>query len=124
MAMNKKEQAEMDELRNQLRLARAFRRTAPVLPDVPPPSGSPYQTTGFLYGGYAGVTEAWSTPVSHGYGQPSGASRMCGSQNGVHLFSTKELALRARRWDMEVEFEKKLADIDLLIEIEVNKNDA
>lgn len=37
MAMNKKEHAEMESLREQLRIAKAFRFTDPVLPDVPVP---------------------------------------------------------------------------------------
>lgn len=122
--MNKKEQAELASLREELRIARAFRFTEKVEKDVPRPDcGS---TSGWdinehvgdnSWDSHSGVYEAWSECVSHGAGV---ARSMSGSQGGISLYSTKLLALRALRFALERRFAKRLADVDAMIEKELN----
>lgn len=119
MAMNKKEQAELAALKKQIALAMALRWTDPVKPDVPPPSGSVRYSYGWLTGGaYEHSTQAWSSSVTHGRSAPEKAGRN-GSQNCRHLYSTRLLALRARRHEMECDFAKQLADVDAEISKEL-----
>lgn len=128
MAMNKKEQAEMDALREELRIARAFRFTEPVERDVLPPKscyGSEGLTTGYEFNEHIGadphsyssaISHQWSGSVSHGnvpYREHSG------SQGARRLFSTKLLALRALRFALERRFAKRLAEVDAAIEKEL-----
>ena len=115
--MNKKEQQAFLDLESQLRLARAFRWTDKPEPDVLPPSlMSDGVATGWDYNAHAPwVQEAWTTSISHGTGE---RSRCGGSQNSRKLYSTKLLALKALRADLEMICAKKIADIDKLIEAE------
>ena len=116
MAMNKKEQAEMAELKKQLSIVRALNWTQPVIKDVPrPDSGT---THGYNFNTHnCLVYEVWSQPVRHGTGRaptPHGSA----SQNGIAMYSTKILALRGLRYAVELECAKKLAAIDAQIEAE------
>lgn len=128
MAMNKKEQAEMDALREELRIARAFRFTDPVERDVMPPE-SCYRgeglTTGYDFNEHIGadprsyssaISHQWSGSVSHG---DMPYSEYSGSQGSRRLFSTKLLALRALRFALERRFAKRLAAVDAAIEKEL-----
>ncbi len=113
MAMNKIEKAQMQALK----VKASFYRTQPVEPDVlPPKSGT---TTGYraLHPSYSApiVESMWSTSVTHGRGVP-GDKRLSGSQNARALFSTPELALRALRYQVEIESMERLAAIDAAIE--------
>lgn len=109
MSMTKKEKAEMQALR----VLAALRWSDPVAPDVMPPE------EGFVIGwrasSYSGhVEKAWTESGRHGHGhtpQPPGH----GSQRGVHLYSTKLLALRATRYEMARRFANELAAIDAKI---------
>ena len=113
--MNKKEQAMVDDLREQLRIAKALRWTEKVEPDVPIPESS-YLTKGFLCNGYNGdVVPACSSRVSHGYG----SDERTGTQGARALYSTRLLALRAVRHLVELKVAKVLADVDGRIEKEV-----
>lgn len=123
MPMNKKEREEFEAMKQALRIARAMRFTTPVAPDVPPPKGSG-STSGWLHNSYRGAAiQAWSESVSHGLGGPDRKSTGGGSQNSRPLFSTELLALKAMRHEMEMDFAKKLAQVDRLIE-EVEASDA
>ena len=120
MAMNKREQAEMESLKQQLREAKALRFTEDVERDVPIPDGGDV-SQGWDFCGprqYNRVYEAWSKHSSHGTGQYCPNS---GSQNGVKLFSTKLLALRALRRYAEIMHAADLAGIDSMIESESQK---
>ena len=114
--MTKRERAEMEELRSQLRMARAFHFTTPVEPDVPPPSGmSDGLTEGFLYNAYERawrVVPACSSSVGHSFG----CDDRTDSQNPSALFSTRLLALQALRNDAEKQCARWLAEIDQAIE--------
>lgn len=112
--MTKKEQAAFAVLEEQLAQARAFRRTEPVEPDVPPPTEG--HTTGFLYNWHSQeVYPAWSGVVVHGTRQVApGPGRS--SQGRVSLFSTQERAWRAMRYEVENEATRTLARIDARIQ--------
>ena len=120
--MNKKEQAAMDELRKQLLLAKALRWTSKVNPDVPIPNGSYGQilSKGWLYNAYLGgprVDVACTNSVHHAFGDNTKTT----SQNPRELYSTKVLALKALRHEIEKQCASILAGIDLQIEQEESK---
>lgn len=120
MAMNKKEQAEMQALRDKLALVSALRWTEPVARDLPPPSTFNGETSGFEFNSYSGtVLPAWSNSSAHGIGRPSREKGYSASQNSRTLFSTRLLALKALRHEVEIEAAKKLAKIDSEIEAEL-----
>ncbi len=122
--MNKKEQAEMDSLRDQLRIAKALRFTEDVLPDVmaPLPSEPGHRLTkGYLIAAYAGwdgdkVVPACSSSVYHNFGSQEKTS----SQGSRALYSTRLLALRGLRHEVEKQVASRLASIDKKIEQELS----
>lgn len=112
MAMTKKEKAEFEAMAKELRVQSALRWTEKIAPDLPIPSSG--CTQGWAINSYDGIVrEAWSQNIRHGNGlcEPDNW-RQSASQNGVPLFSTKLLALKAVRHEMEKEFAKKLAAVD------------
>jgi hypothetical protein len=114
MSMTKKEHAEMEDLRTQLRIAKAFRFTEKVRPDVLIPTGNTL-SKGFLYNASNmawRVVPACSSSVGHNFG----SSDRTTTQRGMALYSTRLLALRALRNDAEQQCAKWLADIDKEIE--------
>lgn len=128
MAMNKAERERMSALEKQLiierhnnRIAKALRYTDPVTPDLPPPEGgSMGMTHGFdIYGyGIENKIEPVSSSSTSHYRYHEG-SRMGGSQKSRHLFSTRLLALRAARNQVEEAAARRLAEIDAEIEREI-----
>ena len=119
MAMNKKEQAEMESLRDQLRLAQALRYTEPVAKDVKPPLCGGLMT-GFLYNACPNswrVEPACSSSSYHSFGRDDKTD----SQQPAWLYSTRLLALRACRNDAERRSAKWLAEIDEAIAEELAK---
>ncbi|MFY4709910.1 hypothetical protein [Burkholderia glumae] len=125
--MNKKESAQMAELERQLNEARALRFTDPVSPDLPKPTGSEEETSGWIFNSYSkNISQAWSNSVSHGTGYPSSAaqraSRQSASQRGIQLYSTRLLALRAMRNEIERRVARELSDIDGMIAVELAKS--
>lgn len=118
MAMNKKEQAEMKALRDELAIVSALRWTEPVKKDLLPPDGHAKYTSGFEINPYnLDVSPAWSGSVHHkiGHAEPNGSSAY---QNSRPLFSNKMRALKALRHAVELESAKKLAKIDAMIKEE------
>lgn len=113
MAMNKKEQAEFDAAKKAVIVARALNWTQPVAPDVPPPPTSSTLTTGYLFGSY-GVELSCSSSINHARGKTDRTN----SQGPRRLYSTKLLALRALRHEVEKECAEKLAKIDMQIHAE------
>lgn len=121
MAMNKREQAAMEELETKLRLAMAFRRTERVEPDVPVPNYGE-QTSGWQYNTYRGiVVRAGSKPNSHWLGMncdDTAPTAMSWSQLGIPVYSTKLLALKAMRYEVESRAEREMESIDRDIQAE------
>lgn len=127
MSMNKKETAEMERLREELRIAKALRFTDEVLPDVPIPEpgfGQPL-AVGFLFNAYVGTHSTRVEPAcSSSTGHSFGGTDKTTTQRGVRLFSTRLMALRACRHEVELQVAKILADIDRQIEAELKKEQA
>lgn len=120
MAMNKKEQAEMAELKRQVAINRALNWTQSIAPDLKVPSFDDKDSSGFVFNAHnAHVQPAWSTSVSHGVGQPARMKGYSASQRGISMYSSKLLALRALRHEMELAFANRLADVDKQIEAEI-----
>lgn len=122
MAMTKKEKAEFDAAILRANTLAALRWTEPVKKDVPLPN--PFcETSGFDFNTYnTKVYQAWSTAISHGDGDCRKNSHSA-SQRGIWLFSTKVLALRAMRHEIECQSAKKLREIDEQIALEIAKNE-
>lgn len=118
MAMTKKEKEYVEQLEHEVRLKAALRWTDKVLPDLPHPKYGDKDTSGWTFNSYNGeVRQSWSSTVAHG----SGASRSVGfgaSQNSIAMYSTKILALKAMRFEMENKFARDLAKVDLEIKKE------
>lgn len=111
MAMNKKEQAEVEALKTAL----AFRFTSNVLPDLQPPTTGSELRKGWLFNVYSNqVDPACTSVISHSVGRDDQAR----SQGCRVLFSTKLRALRALRYAVEQECALKLRQIDVRIESE------
>lgn len=117
MALNKKEKAYLEEIE----VKAALHITREIKLDVkPPPTCEPFSdairlTKGFLFNGYRlQVDEACSSSIYH---NPCG-NKDTDRQNPAWLYSTRELALRAMRYEMEIKFAKELRKIDLMIESE------
>ena len=112
MAMNKKELAELDALRMEVRVAKAFRLGSPVARDLPPPTGSLALTRGWNFNWHSkAVFMACSDVISNGEGWEKTTS-----QNPRHLFSTELVALKALRYEVAYRAARELADIDARIE--------
>lgn len=115
--LNKEQQAELDRLRRALAVALAWRRTEPVERDVPPPTSGAPLSKGWDSRAWSGqwrVDKACSSSISHGDGWDRTTS-----QGARHLYSTRERALRAARYELEQQFALTLADIDEQIAAEV-----
>lgn len=119
MAMNKKEQAEMADMRRELAEARALRYTPRVEPDLPAPRPlTGEKISGWDFNSYSfEVKQAWSESFAHGNG-PARDRRMTASQGAVPLYSTKLRALKAMRNEMERKAARDQAEVDALIEQE------
>ncbi len=120
MAMTKKEKADFDAAIKRANTLAALRWTEPVEKDVPIPEHFTDSTSGWDFNTYSGtVRQMWSECVSHGDGLKRTGSA---SQNGLWLFSTKLLALRALRHAVEREAADKLRKIDDAITAEMSSN--
>jgi len=119
MAMTKAEKQYLEDVLTQF----ALRHTQEVLPDVPPPPcGSPFGalTKGFLYNSYnQQITKACSSSLYHNFN----SDEKTNAQGEKWLFSTKILALKAMRYEMEQKFARQLRIVDIMIE-EAEKEDA
>lgn len=120
MAMNKKEIVAHNVVVHALRIRSALMWTLPIAPDVPPPghgdytSGSMSLTKGFLHNAYSSRVEpACSSSISHNFG----SNERTNQQRAVWLYSTRVLALRAMRYEVERQSAVRLMEIDRLIEL-------
>ena len=120
MAMNKKEQAEFDAAKKAVIVARALNWSEPVEPNMPAPRHGE-EITGYLPHAYCGTfLYARSSSIGHATSRDEMPKRTS-TQNARSLYSTKLLALRAVRYQVELECAKKLADIDIQIAVEKAK---
>ena len=110
MAMSKKEQETVRELKRKLSVLAALRWTDAVHPDIPIPDFQTI-TKGWMTG-YERADKAMSSSISHKRGDWEDRSW---SQQPRALYSTELLALKALRHEMEEQFAEKLASVDLQI---------
>jgi len=116
MAMNKKEKAHIEDLKEMIEMGDillALRLTENVPCDVPIPVGSYSDiVNGYSFNSHSmSVSESCSSSISHGW--KHGETR---SQNPREQYSTKLLAFKAMRHDMELLYAKNLRKIDLIID--------
>lgn len=117
--MTKKEKAAHDVEIDKLTLRLALCWTAPIQPDVAVPKNS-YGTTGLSLGWlpvFDRVEAACSSSGNHGTGTVTRPN----TQGPRELYSTKILALRALRFQMEERFARELKKIDNWIQLEIDK---
>lgn len=115
MAMNKAEKAMLE----QALTAAALRWTAPVERDVAPPDDPETYVHGWDCNVYAmTITQAWTGRVSHGFGNRvvGDNQRVIGRQGSRRLFSTREKAIAAMRYEAEQMAAAQLRGIDVLLE--------
>lgn len=125
MPMNKKEQAEMQRLRDDLALARAMR-----WPDYPKPAAITLEQIkanlvdgGIRYGHAQKVARGWfynafSQSLSYGCSDGHFHDRngdTTSTQQIGYMFATKADAARALRCDLTIEYATKLAAVDRII---------
>ena len=118
MAMNKKEQAQLQNAIDEAVINRALRWSDyEVQPDIQVPSYGDGYVNGWSYNSHSSrVYKTWSGSVFHGMGHAfAGARPPNGSQGGIRQFSTQSMALKAMRRDMENKFARRLADVDQMI---------
>lgn len=111
MAMNKKEQAAMQALQNEVTRLKAWKLTEPVQRDLLPPHEYDKLSMGWDFNPYTEeVYKACSSSVHHGRGWEKTSS-----QQSLSMFSTRGLALRALRYEIEQRAITKLANVDRAI---------
>lgn len=110
--LNKREAEEFELLKTKL----ALRCTEKVEYDIqPPPLFSSEILNGYLFNKHSKiVNEACTSNIHHSYHQHNKTN----SQRPMPLYSTRLLALKALRNELELEFAKELRKIDLEIEKE------
>ena len=115
--MTKAEKQRMADMEEQIRLLKALRWTEEVLSDVPPPTDLYPNTlsTGFVPDIYSLSTlSACSAFRYHEIGRTISPT----ARGSISMYSTRLLALRGLRYQVELECAKKLARIDAMIEAE------
>lgn len=119
--MNKSEREAFEKLQDDLRIARALRFTEKIKPDIPAPKDG--TTRGFLFNAYSSqIQYAASRTVSHATSYAPIKDTGFGggwTQGGRAIYSSKLLAFKAMRYEVELECAKKLAGIDKQIEQEI-----
>lgn len=121
MAMSKAEAKAMADLKEELLVAKAFRFTEEVKPDIPKPSYSSPDglTVGWSEWHHEGVRAepSCSSSVYHAVGRTDRTT----THDGIAQYSTKLLALRAGRHHLEKKYARTLATVDKQIEYELSK---
>lgn len=117
MAMNRKEQAQLEAAEQAARLNRALRWSDyEEGPDIPAPEGGTgAHTQGWAFNARredATVYEAWSQSWRHGSGRYDPDAHGGGSQGSIDLYSTKARALGALRRELERRAAETLARVD------------
>lgn len=127
MAMTKKEKEAFDAAILKAEILGALRWSQEVQPNIPAPVYVGYANScgvdGWSFNLYSEtVYEAWSEPNAHGQGKYENRSKMSGSRGSIALYSSKELALRGLRHEMEMKYAKNLQKIDKAIQNVVELN--
>ena len=112
--MNKREQDYLESIE----IKASLRLTEEILPDLPIPKSSDGLVKGYRFNVYTSrVSETCSDSVYHN----SHDNIKANSQNPMEQYSTKLLALKALRYQTELEVAKKLRAIDIKIKAELDK---
>jgi hypothetical protein len=101
-----------------LEIRLAFHFTEPVEPDLLPPKDFGKIIKGYSFGRYDGnfeIKKSCSSNISHSMWNPDKPN----SQKPISQYSSKILALKGLRYNLEMDYAKKLRDIDILIESEI-----
>jgi len=115
MAMNKKEQAMVEDLK--VMCALHFTNKVELDVEIPEPFANEL-SKGFVMNEYSfRVTKACSSSLGH---NTSGDDRTT-SQEGIKLYSTELLALKAMRNAIELKCARELRKIDIMIEKELDE---
>lgn len=113
--MNKKEQAAVQSLKDQLALWKALRWTEKVEPDMPVPDSYSALAVGYTtLGGSsdsARVEPSCSSSVFHAWGRQDKTD----TQQGIRQHSTRLRALKALRNEVEIACARRLVRIDEMI---------
>ena len=109
-------QAVWHDFEDKLRIAQAAgRKTSPVEPDIKPPESFQELRKGFLFNSHNDeAVPACTSSIYHAYGRDDKTT----SQGNRSLYSTRLLALRALRAEVEQRNAERLAAIDKKIEEE------
>lgn len=112
MAMNKAEQAALADAHRMLRLhASMHMKGEKIARDLPIPAPFAPMIYGWDFNLHSGrVFKACSNVQAHGYSWDKTDTR-----DGRALFSTQQLALRALRAELELQFADRLAALDVAI---------
>lgn len=115
--MTKKEQAEAERMKQELRIALALRWTEQVLPDVPKPESG--EARGWIHNEHSKEVRRCISTVSFHCDRVDANWRPTSeswAHGGVDMYSTAELCERAMRCKMERRFAKELALCDYRID--------
>ena len=97
------------ETEKKLAVAAAFHRTAPVIPDVPPPEFGVGIVNGWSINAHnCTYYKSCSSSIGHGIRRWDKTT----SQNPIHQYSTESMAKRALRWHAEEKAAEMLWKID------------
>lgn len=120
MAMNKKEAEYVARLERDLKISRAFKFTDLIEPDVRHSGDLGVIIKGWVYNTFNHkVRPAMTKANSHYEGSHEYVEGMGGwSQQAIRMYSSKLLALKAMRAEIEREYANDLAVIDEVIEKE------
>lgn len=120
MPLTKREHEAFARLEYELAIARALRFTEPVEPDVMPPEGrygDKGLSKGWTFNAYSQTVDVGcSSSVSHAIGRTDKTT----SQRAIRLYSSKLLALKALRHEVELKCASQLAAIDRQIAAEMD----
>ena len=119
MAMNKKEQAQLQEAIDAAVINRALRWSDyEIHPDIPVPVYEEGFVNGWSFNSHTGIAyKSWSSSVLHGNSHVSSVRPPHASQKGIKQYSSQSLALKAMRRDMEKRFAHRLASVDQMIKV-------
>ena len=116
VAMTKKEAAEVERIKEELRLKGALRATSPVEPDVPIPTSCRDENLakGYLFvcSNLPRIEKACSSSIFHSCGNDDKTT----TQGARMLYSTPLRAALALRYETEQECAQRLAKVDEMIE--------
>ena len=117
--MNKAEKAELEGLRQDLRMVKALKFTDVVYPDIPIPTLCDDVAKGFTFTSYVSMHPQVKIACSSSRSHSTCRDNNPNTQGGIELYSSRLLALKALRNSFERQFAGELARIDQEIQDEL-----